>query len=46
MNIQQDSLISMKIFLFRNLEVDGCTSKENLFGKSMLLMKATDFVFP
>ena len=25
----------------RNLEVDGCTSKENLFGQSALVMNAT-----
>ena len=30
----------------RNLEVDGCPSKENLFGQSALLMNATYIVFP
>ena len=36
---------SIKICPVRNLEVDGCPSKENLFGQSALLMNAT-YVFP
>ena len=30
----------------RNLEVDGCPLKENLFGQSTLLMNVTYIVFP
>ena len=30
----------------RNLEVDECPSKENLFGQSTLLMNAKYIVFP
>ena len=29
-----------------NLEVDGCLSKENLFGQSMLWINAFYIVFP
>ena len=29
----------------RNLEVDGCPSKQNLFGQSALLMSASYIVF-
>ena len=32
--------------MIRNLELDGCPSKENLFGQSTLLMNATYIVFP
>ena len=32
--------------LKRNLEVDGCPSKENLFGQFVLLMNATYIFFP
>ena len=44
--------IICKVFLFRlkrlsrNLEVDGCSPKENLFGRSALLMNALYIVFP
>ena len=30
----------------RNMEVDGCPSKGNLFGQSALLMNATYIIFP
>ena len=32
--------------MIRNLELDGCPLKENLFGQSTLLMNATYIVFP
>ena len=32
--------------LDRNLEVDGCPSKENLFGQFALLINATLLFFP
>ena len=35
----------IKICPVRNLEVDGCPLKENLFGKSALLINAT-YNFP
>ena len=35
-----------KICFHRNLEVDGCPSKEKLFGQSALLMNPTYIVFP
>ena len=34
------------VALCRNLEVDGCPSKENLFGQSTLLMNTRYIVFP
>ena len=34
------------VHISRNLEVDGCPSKENLFGQSASLMNATNIVFP
>ena len=33
------------ITMIRDLKVDGCPSKENLFGQSALLMNATYIVF-
>ena len=30
----------------KNLKVDGCPSKENLSGQSVLLMNATYIIFP
>ena len=30
----------------RNLEIDGCLSKESLFGQTSLLMNAVYIVFP
>ena len=44
-----ESLIIQQYYEFnlkRNLEVDGCPWKENLFGQSALLMNATYVVFP
>ena len=39
---------SLKVFQqqISNLEVDGCPSKENLFGQAALLMSATYVFFP
>ena len=38
--------MNIKRSFSRNLGVDGCPSKENLFGHSALLMNATYIVFP
>ena len=39
-------LILNLINFIRNLKVDGCSSKENLFGQSTLLMNAMYTFFP
>ena len=39
-------LCSLYASNIRNLEVDGCPSKGNLFGRSTLLMNALSIVFP
>ena len=39
-------LIYLIFFNTKNLEVDGCPSKENLFEQSALLMNATYIAFP
>ena len=43
-NIIMGSLFKAKNI--RNLEVDRCPSKENLFGQSTLLMKVSKLFFP
>ena len=41
------NLIGLRgLHISRNLEVDGCLSKENLFGQSALLLNATNIAFP
>ena len=43
--IKQNNSGKLKCWL-RNLEEDGCQSKENLFGQSASLMNVTYIVFP
>ena len=38
--------VELNITSSRDLKVDGCTSKENLFEQSALLMNATYVAFP